>query len=113
MIGITLIATLAIGIAMTFRYSPIYGLRISPIGLTVSFVSGGCLLIGEIIAHVFPIGIDDSDQIGGGRLSGIVHLDAGSTVVMGLHYGGILLIGAMPFILLFAAITRYYRLKYA
>ncbi len=108
MIAITLIATFVIGLAMTFRYSGNCGLRISPLGLVVLVLSAGCMVIGEIVAHAFPVYFDDSDQ-GGDPLSGIFYLDAPSAIGMGLHYGGCLLIAATPFVLLFAAITRYCR----
>ena len=112
MIAITLITTLVIGIAMTFRYSPVSGIRISPYGLTVLLLSAGCLVIGEIIAHVFPVYFDDSDQ-SGDPFSGVSFLDAPSTIAMGLNYGGALLIASTPFALLFIAITRYCRSKNA
>jgi hypothetical protein len=112
MIAITLIATSVVGIAMTFRHSRDCGLRISPFGLTVSLLSAGCLVIGEIVAHTFPVYFDDSDQ-SGDPFSGVFFLDAPSTIAMGLNYGGALLIAATPFVLFFTAITRYYRNKNA
>ena len=112
MIAITLIATLVIGIAMTFRHSRNCGLRISPFGLTIALTSAGCLAIGEIIAHAFPVYFDDSDQ-SGDPLSGVFFLDAPSTIAMGLNYGGALLIAATPFVLVFTALSRYFRNKNA
>ena len=112
MFAITLIATFVVGIAITFRQSRHSWFRISPIGLAISLVSAGCMVIGEIVAHAFPVRFDDNDQ-SEDPFSGVFFLDAPSTVAMGLNYGGMLLIAATPFVLLFAAITRYYRNKNA
>jgi hypothetical protein len=112
MIAITLIATFVVGIAMTVRLSHHGGMRISPIGLTISLVSAASMVIGEIVAHVFPIRLVESDQ-SGDPFSGVFILDAPSTVAMGLNYGGMLLLAATPFVLLFAAITRYCRIRNA
>lgn len=112
MIAITLLATFVVGIAMTVRSSRHSTIRISPVGLAISLISVGCIAVGEIVAHAFPVYFDDSDQ-SGDPFSGVFFLDAPSTIAMGLNYGGMMLIAATPFAIFFAAITRYYRMKNA
>ena len=115
MLAILPLATLVLGIAMIVRLSSQGargahgGLMVSPVALAITLLSAGCLVTGEIVAHVFPIGIDHTAPLSGGPFDDIMVFGPLQTVALGLAYGGMLLLASAPFLLLFMAATRFSR----